>query len=92
MIAFIIRRLIQAMFVIMIISILAFAIKQNVGDPVREITGVSVSVEDREAIRDKLGLNDPLLVQYMRFAKDALQGDLGNSFFYKKARGGCYLV
>lgn len=85
MIAFIIRRLIQAMFVIMIISILAFAIKQNVGDPpVREITGVSVSVEDREAIRDKLGLNDPLLVQYMRFAKDALQGDLGNSFFYKK--------
>ncbi len=33
MIAFIIRRLIQAMFVIMIISILAFAIKQNVGDP-----------------------------------------------------------
>jgi peptide/nickel transport system permease protein len=84
MIAFIIRRFIQAAFVIIVISIIAFAIKQNVGDPVREITGISVSAAEREAMRDKLGLNDPLLTQYIRFAKDALHGDLGNSFFYKK--------
>jgi peptide/nickel transport system permease protein len=84
MFAFIIRRLVQAVFVIVIISILAFAIKQNVGDPVREITGISVSEADREKIRDELGLNDPLAVQYIRFAKAALHGDLGNSFFYKK--------
>jgi peptide/nickel transport system permease protein len=70
--------------VIIVISIIAFAIKQNVGDPVREITGISVSAAEREAMRDKLGLNDPLLTQYIRFAKDALHGDLGNSFFYKK--------
>lgn len=84
MIAFIIRRLIQALLVIVIISILGFAIKQNVGDPVREITGISVSEAERESIRDELGLNDPLAVQYLRFAKDALRGDLGNSFFYKR--------
>lgn len=84
MIAFIIRRLIQALLVIVIISILGFAIKQNVGDPVREITGISVSEAERESIRDELGLNDPLAVQYLRFAKDALKGDLGNSFFYKR--------
>jgi len=84
MIAFIIRRLIQAALVIMIISMIGFAIKQNVGDPVRAITGISVSAAEREAMRDKLGLNDPLLVQYVRFAKNALKGDLGNSFFYKK--------
>ncbi|ADD69267.1 binding-protein-dependent transport systems inner membrane component [Denitrovibrio acetiphilus DSM 12809] len=84
MIAFIIRRFIQAVFVIAVISVIAFAIKQNVGDPIRDITGISVSAAEREAMRDKLGLNDPLLTQYIRFAKDALHGDLGNSFFYKR--------
>lgn len=84
MIAFIIRRFIQAVFVIVVISILAFAIKQNVGDPVREMVGITVSVETREQIKDELGLNDPLLIQYFRFAKNALHGDLGNSFFYKR--------
>lgn len=84
MFAFIIRRLVQAVFVIFVISILAFAIKQNVGDPVREMTGMSVSKAEREAFRDKLGLNDPLAVQYIRFARNALHGDLGNSFFYKR--------
>lgn len=84
MAAFIIRRLIQALFVIIVISMIAFAIKQNVGDPVRQITGISVSAKERNAIREKLGLNDPLTTQYIRFVKKALHGDLGNSFFYKK--------
>lgn len=84
MFAFIIRRIIQAVFVIFVISLIAFAIKQNVGDPVRDITGIQVSAAEREAVRDELGLNDPLAVQYIRFAKGALHGDLGNSFFYKK--------
>jgi len=84
MIAFIIRRLIQAMFVVIVISILAFAIKQSVGDPIRAITALNVSAAEREAFRDQLGLNDPIAVQYIRFAKNALHGDLGNSFFYQK--------
>ncbi|PLX67451.1 MAG: ABC transporter permease [Denitrovibrio sp.] len=84
MFAFIIRRLIQAVFVVVVISILAFAIKQSVGDPVRAITAQSVSAEEREAFRDQLGLNDPIIVQYLRFAKSALHGDLGNSFFYQR--------
>jgi peptide/nickel transport system permease protein len=69
----------------LIISFLGFALKQNVGDPVREITGISVSVAEREAIRNKLGLNDPFFTQYFRFLKGAvLEGNLGQSFFYKK--------
>lgn len=69
----------------LIISFIGFALKQNVGDPVRELTGVSVSAAEREAIREKLGLNDPFLVQYGRFLKGAvLHGDIGQSFFYKK--------
>ncbi|MDY0274650.1 MAG: ABC transporter permease [Desulfomicrobium sp.] len=85
MFAFIVRRVIQAIIVMLIISFLGFALKQNVGDPVREITGISVSVAEREAIRNKLGLNDPFFTQYFRFLKGAvLEGNLGQSFFYKK--------
>lgn len=85
MFAFIIRRVLQALLVMFIISFLGFALKQNVGDPVREMTGISVSAAERDAIRERLGLNDPFLVQYSRFLKGALlHGDIGQSFFYKK--------
>ncbi|MGL1932469.1 MAG: ABC transporter permease [Desulfotalea sp.] len=84
MIAFFIRRISQAIFVMLIISVIGFAIKQSVGDPVREITGISVSADERDAIRTELGLNDPFLTQWTRFVGNALKGDLGNSFYFKK--------
>lgn len=84
MFAFIVRRTIQALLVIFIISVIGFAIKQNVGDPVRGLTGVSVSEAERNELRDKLGLNDPWHTQYVRFLGNALHGDLGQSFFYKR--------
>ncbi|WP_028576166.1 ABC transporter permease [Desulfomicrobium escambiense] len=85
MFAFIVRRVLQAIVVMLIISFIGFALKQNVGDPVRELTGISVSAAERDAIREKLGLNDPFLVQYGRFLKGAvLEGNIGQSFFYKK--------
>ncbi len=84
MFAFIIRRVAQALLVMFIISFIGFAIKQSVGDPTREMVGVSVSVKEREALREKLGLNDPYLVQWARFTKNAVQGDLGTSYFYRK--------
>lgn len=85
MFAFTVRRIIQAIIVMLIISFIGFALKQNVGDPVRELTGISVSAAERDAIREKLGLNDPFLIQYGRFLKGAvLEGNIGQSFFYKK--------
>lgn len=84
MFAFAIRRVTQAIFVMLVISVIGFAIKHSVGDPVREITGISVSAEEREALRDQLGLNDPFFVQWARFVKKAVQGDLGNSFYFKR--------
>jgi peptide/nickel transport system permease protein len=84
MFAFIIRRIIQAVVVMFIISSIGFAIKHNVGDPVWQLTGISVSKAEREKMRDELGLNDPVHVQYVRFLGNAVQGDLGLSFFYKK--------
>ena len=84
MFAFIVRRLTQAIFVMLIISLVGFSIKNEIGDPVRDMVGERVTPAEREALRDKLGLNDPFLTQYLRFAKNAIQGDLGLSFFHKK--------
>ncbi|WP_421869728.1 ABC transporter permease [Motiliproteus sp.] len=84
MIAFVIRRLIQAMIVMFVISLLSFSIQDNLGDPLRELVGQSVSEQERQQLRDELGLNDPFLTQYLRFAGKALEGDLGTSYFFKE--------
>ncbi|MFT5720066.1 MAG: peptide/nickel transport system permease protein [Motiliproteus sp.] len=84
MIAFTLRRLLQAFVVMFVISLLSFSIQDNLGDPLRELVGQSVSEAERQELRDELGLNDPFLTQYLRFAGNALQGDLGTSYFFKK--------
>ena len=84
MFAFLVRRLAQAILVMFVISIIAFSIQDNLGDPLRELVGQSVSEEQRQILRDRMGLNDPFLVQYWRFLKKALKGDLGTSYFFKR--------
>ena len=84
MFAFIVRRLIQAIMVMLVISLVGFSIKSQIGDPVRDLVGERVTPAEREALRDELGLNDPFLVQYVRFVKEAAHGNLGQSFFHKK--------
>ena len=68
----------------LVFRLVGFAIKNEIGDPVRDMVGERVTPAEREALRDKLGLNDPFITQYLRFAKNAAQGDLGLSFFHKK--------
>ena len=82
--AFLIRRLFQAVIVMLIISIIGFSIQDQLGDPLRELVGQAVSVAEREALRDRMGLNDPFWTQYLRFLGNALGGDLGTSYFFKK--------
>lgn len=84
MFAFIVRRILQAILVMLVISFVGFAIKNNIGDPVRDIVGERVTPAEREVIRDRLGLNDPFVLQYARFVMNAARGDVGQSFFYKK--------
>ncbi len=84
MFAFIIRRIIQAIIVMLVISLVGFLIQHSMGDPVRDLVGERVTPAEREVIRDQLGLNDPFYVQFARFVKKAGKGDLGLSFFYKK--------
>ncbi len=84
MLAFLIKRIFQAVIVMFVISIISFSIQDNFGDPLRELVGQAVSEAERQELRDELGLNDPFWTQYMRFAGKALQGDLGTSYFFKE--------
>ncbi len=68
----------------LVIGFIGFSVKHQLGDPVRDLVGISVSMKEREALRDQLGLNDSFLTQYGRFLANAARGDLGHSFFFKK--------
>ncbi|GEN22078.1 peptide ABC transporter permease [Halomonas cupida] len=84
MIAFLIKRLFHALLVMFVISVIAFAIQDNLGDPIQQMVGQSVPESEREALREQLGLNDPFPVQYLRFASNALHFDFGYSYVFNE--------
>ena len=77
---FILKRLVQSVFVMLAVAFLAFSLFRFVGDPVSQMTGVETTVEDRERLREELGLNDAFLLQFARFTGDLVQGDFGYSY------------
>lgn len=78
---FIIRRLLAAIPVLFLVSAATFALGRYApGDPVTVRTGGKVSPERVEAIRESLGLNDPVPVQYLRYMGKFLRGDFGESY------------
>ncbi len=84
MLNFLFKRIIQASIVMLVISFIAFAVQSKLGDPVSEMVAITASAQEKAAMREQLGLNDPFLVQYGRFLSNAVQGDLGTSYFFKK--------
>ena len=83
MLAFIIRRLLQAIVVMLTVALIAFTLFRFVGDPINQMVGIETSAEERAALRQQLGLNDPVLTQFARFVKDAAELDFGNSYQFK---------
>ncbi len=80
MLIYILRRLGQSVFVMAAVAFLAFALFRFAGDPVMQMTGVETSPEEREALREELGLTDPFFVQFLRFTGNLLRGEFGFSF------------
>jgi peptide/nickel transport system permease protein len=77
----ILRRLIQAIPVMLFASLFVFSLLQLVpGDPATNLAGPDATDEDVAIIREQLGLDKPLLQQYLSWMGGALQGDLGDSF------------
>lgn len=80
MTAYILRRLVLLIPVLIGVSLITFLMSHLVpGDPVAVMLGTNATAENEALLREQLGLNDPLYVQYFRYAGNALQGDLGTS-------------
>jgi peptide/nickel transport system permease protein len=84
MLAFAIRRLLEAIVVMLAVALIAFALFRYVGDPVNQMVGQDASMADRSAIRRDLGLDDPVLVQFARFVGNAARLDFGISYQVKR--------
>ncbi|QGZ34949.1 ABC transporter permease [Stappia indica] len=84
MLAFTIRRLLQAIMVMLVVALISFTLFRFVGDPVNQMVGVETTPEQREALRERLGLNDPILVQFGRFITKAAQFDFGTSYQFRQ--------
>src|SRR5690606_14850594 len=84
MTAFIIRRLLQSIIVMIVVGLLAFIMFRYVGDPVNQMVGVETTPAEREALRERLGLNDSGAVQFWRFIVNAAQFDFGLSYQFKR--------
>ena len=84
MLAFAIRRLFEAAIVMVTVALIAFTLFRFVGDPVNQMVGQDTSLEDRLRLREELGLNDPVPVQFARFLTKAAQFDFGISYQMKQ--------
>jgi peptide/nickel transport system permease protein len=80
MLAYILRRIVQSVLVMLVVALVSFSLFRFVGDPVATMMGQEASQADREALRDRLGLNDPVIVQFGSFVARAATGDFGISY------------
>lgn len=82
---YIVKRILQVIPMLFILSLIVFMMVRLIpGDPVDMMLGMDIPKDTKEYERERLGLNDPLYIQYFRFVGNALHGDLGTSIFSGK--------
>lgn len=79
MIAFVLQRLAQAVVVMLAVALVAFSLFRYVGDPVINMVGQDTPEEERIRIREQLALDQPVVVQYIRFVQQIVTGNFGTS-------------
>jgi peptide/nickel transport system permease protein len=84
MLAFVTRRVLQSVLVMLAVALIAFALFNYIGDPINNMVGQDTTVADRERLRQELGLNDSFVIQFARFVGHAARGNFGLS--YQQAR------
>ncbi|MCJ0765901.1 ABC transporter permease [Variovorax terrae] len=82
MLAFVIRRILQSFAVVLAMSAIVFGGIYAVGNPVEILVSPTASEAEKLETTQRLGLDKPLYVQYARFVRNALHGDLGQSFAF----------
>jgi peptide/nickel transport system permease protein len=88
---FLARRLAAGILTILAVTLVVFVMLRLSGDPAALLLPPDASIEQIQALRERLGLNQPLAIQYWQFFSKALQGDLGASFRYKEPSLGLVL-
>lgn len=82
---FVLRRILSTLPVLVVVALIVFLmLRLAPGDPAAAIVGANGTAEDIARVRTQLGLDDPLPVQFVRWAGDMLRGHLGESFFMKQ--------
>jgi len=81
---FILKRLAQSIIVMLFVALIAFTLFRYVGDPINNMVGQDTTLAQREALKKKLGLDDPVVVQFARFVDHAVHGDFGESYRLRK--------
>jgi peptide/nickel transport system permease protein len=84
MLAFIIRRALQAIGVLLTVGLIAFAMFRFAGDPVNQIVSLDTPAAEREQVRRSLGLDDAVPVQFARYLVQAAQGNFGVSYQFRQ--------
>ena len=85
MIGFVARRVLAVVPVLVVVAVIAFAMLRAVpGDPAAVIAGDSATPEQVAALREKLGLEKPVVTQFVIWLGGVLRGDLGESYFFRK--------
>ena len=79
MLSFVLRRLMQAVVVMLAVAFIAFMLFQYVGDPVTNLLGQDATQEQRDLLRKDLGLDQPFPLQFAHFIANAVQGEFGLS-------------
>ena len=81
MFKYLLQRLFYAAVSVIAVSVAVFVLTHLIGDPVKVMLPLEASAEQRENMREALGFNDPLYIQFARFSFAALHGDFGNSLW-----------
>jgi len=79
---YLIKSLIKTIPVLLLITLIVFVLMRLTGDPVSLMLPENATAQERDTLRESLGLNDPLPVQYLAFLGDLVKGDFGDSFRY----------
>ena len=80
MLAFLLRRLLQSIAVLLTVGLVSFSLFRYIGDPINAMVGQDTTMEQRDELRTKLGLNDPAPIQFARFIYNASLGNFGLSY------------
>ena len=80
MVALVVRRSMQSVVVMLVVALLAFTLFRYVGDPVAMMVGQETSLVERASMREKLGLNHPVPLQFARFVATTARGQFGISY------------